>query len=151
LEQQLNHGAWFESPSKRLSMWRDFRKSLDTNNIIDVCDTVIKWWQTAPLIRIAIDPVNSSQWPTPWEMLHQGDFCENSLALGMSYTIYYANPNIKNELLYITCREHSLQRLCALIDDKYLLNYERDVISTLPTDGTCIVENSDEVKNIIKQ
>lgn len=149
MEQQLNHGAWFESPSKRLNMWRDFRKSLDTSNIVEVCDTVIKWWQTAPLVRIAIDPVNSSQWPTPWEMLHQGDFCEDSLALGMSYTIYYANPAIENQLMYITCREKSFQRLCTLIDNKYLLNYEHGVISTLPTDETCTVNYSTKIKDII--
>ena len=130
-------------------MWRDFRKSLDTNNIFDVCNTVIAWWQSAPLVSIAIDPVNSSQWPTPWEMLHQGDFCEDSLALGMSYTIYYANPDIKNELLYITCRKKSLQRLCALIDNKYLLNFEHGVISTLPTDETCTVNYRTKIKDII--
>jgi hypothetical protein len=149
LEQQLNHRAWFEPPSKRLSMWRDFRKSLDTNNIFDVCNTVIAWWQTAPLVSIAIDPVNSAQWPTPWEMLHQGDFCEDSLALGMSYTIYYANPAIENQLLYLTCREKSFQRLCALIDNKYLLNFERGVISTLPTDETCTINYSTKIKDII--
>ena len=149
MEQQLNHRAWFEPPSKRLGMWRDFRKSLDTNNIFDVCNTVIAWWQSAPLVSIAIDPVNSSQWPTPWEMLHQGDFCEDSLALGMSYTIYYANPDIENKLLYITCREKSLQRLCALIDNKYLLNFEHGVISTLPTDETCTVNYSTKIKDII--
>jgi hypothetical protein len=130
-------------------MWRDFRKSLDTNNIFDVCNTVIAWWQSAPLVSIAIDPVNSSQWPTPWEMLHQGDFCEDSLALGMSYTIYYANPDIENELLYITCREKSLQRLCALIDNKYLLNFDHGVISTLPADETCTVNYRTKIKDII--
>ena len=130
-------------------MWRDFRKSLDTNNIFDVCNVVIAWWQSAPLVSIAIDPVNSSQWPTPWEMLHQGDFCEDSLALGMSYTIYYANPDIENELLYITCREKSLQRLCALIDNKYLLNFEHGVISTLPADETCTVNYRTKIKDII--
>ena len=149
MEQQLNHKAWFESPSKRLALWREFRKSLDTDNIIDVCDTVLQWWQSAPLVSISIDPVDSTQWPTPWEMFHQGDFCEDSLALGMAYTIYYANSNIENRLLYITCKEKSFQRLCALIDNKYLLNFEHGVISTLPTDGTCDINYSTEIKNII--
>ena len=149
MEQQLNHRAWFESPSKRLAMWRQFRKSLDTNDILQVCNTVVRWWQTAPLVSIAIDPVNSAQWPTPWEMLHQGDFCEDSLALGMSYTIFYANPDIDNRLVYITCMEKSFQRLCALIDNKYLLNYERGVISTLPTDESCTVSYSVKIKDIV--
>ena len=149
MEHQLNYKWWFEPPSKRLALWRDFRKSLDTSNTLSVCNTVIQWWQDAPLVNIAIDPVNSEQWPTPWEMLHKGDFCENSLALGMSYTIHYANPEIDNQLLFVTCRQRSFQRLCALIDNKHLLNFERGSISTLPTDE-CEVSFKTEIKNIVK-
>jgi hypothetical protein len=150
LEQQLNHRAWFEPPSVRLALWREFRKSLDKDNIIDVCDTVIRWWQSAPLVNLTIDPVNAGQWPTPWEMLHHGDFCENSLALGMSYTIYYANPDIENELLFLTCKDSHIQKLCALIDNKHLLNYKLGSISTLPTDN-CEINYRIKVKDIVKK
>lgn len=116
-------------------MWKEFRQSLDITNTYEVCETVLNWWESAPLINISIDPVNADQWPTPWEMLHQGDFCESSLALGMSYTIYYANPKIRNELIFVTCRDKGLQKLCALIDNQYLLNFERSSISTFPQDS----------------
>lgn len=150
MEQQLNNRSWYESPSKRLSMWRDFRNGLDKTNTLDVCNTVVQWWKSAPLVSISIDPVNSEQWPTPWEMLHQGDFCDNSLALGMAYTIYYANPDIKNELLYVTCIGRSFQRLCALIDNKHLLNFDHGCISTLPGEEMCSVTYRTQVKSIIK-
>ncbi len=133
MEQQLVNSAWFESPSTRLSKWRVFRKGLDTNNIIDVCEIVTNWWKMAPLSSRTIDPVDSRTWPTPWEMLHSGDFCENSIALGMSYTIFYANNNIPNELLFIMDKEKSIQRLCTLIDNKYLLNFDYGSISKLPS------------------
>lgn len=138
MEQQLINTAWFESPSTRLSQWREFRKGLDTDNTQEVCNIVIDWWKMAPISKMSIDPVDSSTWPTPWEMLHSGDFCENSLALGMSYTIYYANETIPNELLYVTDRKNSTQKLCAWIDNKYLLNYEHGGISTLPTENVSI-------------
>lgn len=138
MEQQLIHTAWFESPSTRLSQWREFRKGLDTDNTQEVCNIVIDWWKMAPISKMSIDPVDSSTWPTPWEMLHSGDFCENSLALGMSYTIYYANETIPNELLYVTDRKNSTQKLCTWIDNKYLLNYEHGGISTLPTENVSI-------------
>lgn len=150
MEQQLNHRAWYESPSKRLSMWREFRNGLDTKNTVEVCNTVIRWWISAPLVNIAIDPVNSDQWPTPWEMLHQGDFCNNSLALGMAYTIYYANPDIDNELVYVTCPDTSVQQLCALIDNKHLLNFDHGRISTLPDEEKCFISYRIKVKNIVK-
>lgn len=149
MEQQLNYKWWLESPSKRLALWRDFRRSLDTNHTKEVCNTVVKWWESAPLFSMSIDPVNAEQWPTPWEMLHRGDFCEDSLALGMSYTIYYANPEIENELLYVTCLGKSFQRLCVLVDNKHLLNYERSSISTLPTDG-CEINYRVKIKDIVK-
>ena len=138
MEQQLKNQAWYESPRERLSLWRQFRKGLDTNDTEQVCKTVVEWWKMAPLSSMTINPVESSAWPTPWEMLHSGDFCENSLALGMSYTIYYANEKIPNELLYITDRNNSTQQLCVWIDNKYLLNYEHGGISTLPTENISI-------------
>ena len=133
MEQQLIQQAWYESPSTRLNRWRAFRKGLNTDDTKAVCETVVDWWKMAPISSRTIDPVDSSTWPTPWEMLHAGDFCEDSMALGMSYTIYYANEDLPNELLYVTDNNRSLQRLCALIDNKYLLNYSYGAISTLPT------------------
>lgn len=150
MEQQLKHRAWFDSPSSRLSQWREFRQSLNINDTYEVCKTVVSWWKSAPLISITIDPVDASQWPTPWEMLHQGDFCENSLALGMSYTIYYANPTIANELVYVTCRSSSFQRLCALIDNKHLLNFNLGEISTFP-DNDCSISYRVSIQDIVKQ
>ena len=149
MEQQLIHTAWFESPSTRLSQWREFRKGLDTDNTQEVCNIVIDWWKMAPISKMSIDPVDSSTWPTPWEMLHSGDFCENSLALGMSYTIYYANETIPNELLYVTDRKNSTQKLCAWIDNKYLLNYSYGAISTLPT-GNVNVSFDKKISDVIK-
>ncbi len=148
MEQQLNT-AWFESPSTRLSQWRVFRKGLDTDNTYEVCDVVVNWWKMAPISSMTIDPVDSNTWPTPWEMLHSGNFCENSIALGMSYTIYYANEGIPNELLFITDTDNSIQQLCTLIDNKYLLNYQYGSISTLPTENVSI-NFSKKIADVIK-
>jgi|TARA_B110000858_G_scaffold198513_1_gene265977 hypothetical protein len=116
-------------------MWRQFRESLDTGDTLEVCSTVVSWWKSAPISSMTIDPVTSGNWPTPWEMLHSGDFCENSLALGMSYTIYYANQDIKNELIYVTDKLKSTEKLCSLIGNKHLLNFDHGVISTLPSEN----------------
>ena len=149
MEQQLIQQAWNESPSTRLKRWRAFRKGLNTDDTKNVCEIVIDWWKMAPISSWTIDPVNSNTWPTPWEMLHSGNFCENSMALGMSYTIHYANENIPNKLLYVTDRKNSIQRLCALIDNKYLLNYDYGAICTLPTENISISFDRD-ISDVIK-
>tara|TARA_Y100000022_G_scaffold76833_1_gene66313 strand:- start:201 stop:653 length:453 start_codon:yes stop_codon:yes gene_type:complete len=150
VEQQLIQQAWLDSPSTRLNRWRGFRKGLNTDDTKAVCETVVDWWKMAPISSWTIDPVDSSTWPTPWEMLHSGNFCDNSIALGMSYTIHYANEHIPNRLLYVTDRENSIQKLCTLIDNKYLLNYSYGTISTLPTENVNISFDqniSDVIKN----
>tara|TARA_B100000497_G_C7547805_1_gene331232 strand:+ start:74 stop:526 length:453 start_codon:yes stop_codon:yes gene_type:complete len=149
VEQQLIQQAWHESPSTRLNRWREFRKGLNTDNTKDVCELVIDWWKMAPISSWTIDPVDSDTYPTPWEMLHSGNFCENSMALGMSYTIHYANDKIPNSLMYVTDREKSIQKLCALVDNKYLLNYSYGAISTLPTENISISFRK-EIADVIK-
>jgi len=150
LEQQLINDAWYESPSIRLSKWRAFRKGLNTSNTYDVCNTVIQWWKMAPISSMTIDPVESNTWPTPWEMLHSGDFCEDSIALGISYTIYYANDKIPNQLVYIIDREKEVQRLCTLIDNKYLLNLDYGTISNLPSDEM-VISYRKNIADVIKR
>jgi len=146
--EKLNNTAWFESPSVRLGQWREFRHSLDTDSVEDICKTVVAWWLSAPTVSMTIDPVNSEHWPTAWEMLHHGNFCDNSLALGMSYTIYYANQNISNELVYIIDRDLCVEKLCALIDDKHLLNFEHGTISTFPRSNSSITYRQN-IKNLV--
>lgn len=150
MEQQLINGAWFEAPSIRLSKWRNFRKGLDTQDTLAVCQTVVDWWKMAPISSLTIDPVESNTWPTPWEMLHSGNFCDNSLALGMSYTIYYANDSIPNELLFVIDRERSIQRLCVAIDNKYLLNLEHATISNLPS-NQMVISYRKNIADVIKR
>ena len=150
MEHQLNNTAWFESPHNRLKRWREFRQSLNVNNTYEVCDTVVKWWSTAPTVSISIDPVDSTSWPTPWEMLYSGDFCDDSKALGMAYTIFYTNNNINIDMLYLIDEQRSIQKLCALVDHKYLLNYEHNVISTKPKPGINIIYDVN-IKDVVKR
>lgn len=97
-----------------------------------MCKEVVNWWSTAPTMAITIDPVDSSNWPTPWELLDAGEYCDHSIALGMAYTIYYANPDIANKVVYLTDRKQSVEALCVVIDGTYLLNYEYGVVRDIP-------------------
>ena len=86
---------WFDPPQRRLASWREFRKSLDTSDIEDTCVRIFSWWSYAPLAAISIDPYDVRTWPSVWEMLHRGDFCKFSTAIGMSYTFFYIDEKLK--------------------------------------------------------
>lgn len=120
---------WFEPPQKRLASWRDFRRSLDTSDIEDTCTRIFQWWRFAPLHNLSIDPYDVRTWPSVWEMLHQGDFCKFSTAIGMSYTFFYIDEKIKNRILRVYDHENSDIYMTTLINNKWLLNYNISTVA----------------------
>lgn len=123
--ENVNHlrTMWMESPQKRLAMWREFRKSLELDNLRETCEKIDEWWSYAPQSNLSLDPYDVATWPSVWEMLHRGDFCKFSTAIGMSYTFHYLDENIKNDVLIVHDHKHEDIYMTALIDDSLLLNY----------------------------
>ena len=114
---------WFEPPQKRLATWRSFRMGLGTDNLEETCRQVHQWWSFAPLNNMSVDPYTIDTWPSVWEMLHRGDFCKFSTAIGMSYTLFYIDEKIENNILRVYDHENSDIYMTALIDGRWLLNY----------------------------
>lgn len=114
---------WFEPPHKRLATWRDFRKSLTGKTVEEIAEQVCQWWATAPIGPRNVDPYDATTWPDAWEMLHEGQFCKSTVAIGMSYTIFYIDKNIENKLIRIQDLDNRDIYITALIDNKFLLNY----------------------------
>lgn len=114
---------WFDPPQKRLAQWRSFRKGLDTDNLQETCHQVCQWWSFAPLSNLSLDPYDTQTWPSVWEMLHLGDFCKFSTAIGMSYTLFYIDEKLENNILRIYDHENSDIYMTTLIDGRWLLNY----------------------------
>jgi hypothetical protein len=74
-------------------------------------------------------------------MLHQNDYDENVVALGMAYTLHYSN--IACRLLLVQNVEKNNIKLIVLVDNKYILNYTYNIIDT-----TNIIEEVEVLKDI---
>jgi hypothetical protein len=114
---------WFESPQRRLASWRTFRQGLDVNDLSDTCHDVCKWWGFAPMSNISLDPYDIQTWPSVWEMLHRGNYCKFSTAIGMEYTLFYIDEKIENRIIRVYDEANSDIYMTALIDGRWLLNY----------------------------
>lgn len=114
---------WLDPPHKRLANWREFRRELDSADVNAACEKVSQWWQFAPQSALSIDPYDISTWPSVWEMLHQGDYCKFSTAIGMAYTIFYIDESVKNRILRVYDHVNSDIYMTALINEHWLLNY----------------------------
>jgi hypothetical protein len=112
---QLNYEA-------RLKSWYDLRKSLENSDIETVCLAIDKWWQYAPLLNHHLHPDDIDNWPGPWELLVENNYCQLSRGLGMVYTLQLVG--IKSIDFSLAIDDNSEE--CALVmvnNAKYILNY----------------------------
>jgi len=69
----------------RLLLWREFRESLETSE--DPLQDVVNFYSNAPIVPIQVDPYTQDNWPNPWEIIKENNYCEFVKLLAISYTL----------------------------------------------------------------
>jgi hypothetical protein len=106
----------------RLKSWYDLRKSLENSDIETVCLSIDKWWQYAPLVNHHLHPDDIDNWPGPWELLVENNYCQLSRGLGMVYTLQLVG--IKSIDFSLAIDDNSEECALVMVDNaKYILNY----------------------------
>jgi hypothetical protein len=120
-------------PGQLLADWKAFRQSLAGQSDIEQLNAVARYWGQAPLKTMAYDPEALDTYPTPWEMIGENDWCQNSVAVGMDFTLRLAGW-APDRLRIKMMRDYdiSVQRLVVEIDGKYLVNYDHGVAIEIP-------------------
>lgn len=114
----------YSSPTQRILSWRDFRASIQNLPEVEQLEKTAIFWAKAPLITYSIDWDKASDWPTPWELIHEGNFDNTSIAYLMEQTLIALGwDSSRLELSYIRLKDNSDQMMILLVDDKYVLNY----------------------------
>ena len=117
---QLNYEA-------RLKSWYDLRKSLDDKDIKTSCLAIDNWWQKTPLVNHYLHPHDIDNWPGPWELLVENNYCQISRGLGMVYTLQLVG--IKDIDFCLAIDDNSEQCALVMVDNaKYILNYYPDTV-----------------------
>lgn len=121
------------SSSQRMTEWKNFRHTLKSLSDTEQLKAVTEFWAQAPLMTIAHDPEELDCYPGPWEMMEQNDWCGNSIAVGMEFTLRLAGWDA-NRLRIIMLKDYDIseQKLVVEVDGKYLLNYEYGAVAELP-------------------
>ena len=126
---QLNYEA-------RLKSWYDLRKSLEDSDIKTSCLAIDNWWQKAPLVNHHLHPNDIDNWPGPWDLLVENNYCQISRGLGMVYTLQLVG--IKDIDFCIAIDDNSEECALVMVDSaKYICNYyPNTVISNSLNDFT---------------
>lgn len=136
---------------ERLRHWsllRSEAKLLSTDN---ACIMIDRWWQQAPLINHYLHWSDTANWPDPWSLLSDNNYCTLTRAVGICYTLLIIGIVNVDLVQAADCQgeEHNL----VLVDSpKYVLNFWPDsVISTNLQDFRIIRRISiDNIKHNIK-
>lgn len=119
--------------TSRLHDWKEFRNSLSEMSEDDQLTAVAKYWAQAPLLKLAYDIEQAHTLPSPWEMISEGNWCRNSVAVGMDFTLRLAGWS-KDRLRLSLIRDWDLSEiiLVVIIDGTKVLNYNHAVVSGIP-------------------
>jgi hypothetical protein len=121
------------SADQRLEHWKMFRKSLSEKSEQEKIAEISKYWAIAPLKNIAYNCDDASSWLTIWEMIRAGDWCRNSVAIGMDGTLRLAGFDPERLTLGIILdQDISAMLMVVKIDADCFLNYDWGLLTPYP-------------------
>ena len=115
------NSVWQQSPEERLKLWRKFRKDNENLEDQECLQAIVDWWKFTPIGSRAIDPYSKDTWPDPWQLIYEGNFDENAVALGIAYTLHLMEWPCTVSL--VQSEDKTFFGLIVIVDDEYVLNY----------------------------
>lgn len=87
---------WLSEIEEKIVSWRLFRKEISALTIPKAISIVSYVWANCPKVQKSLFQIeDTATWPSPWELLSQKVFCQNSQSLGAFYTLGLSTLPIK--------------------------------------------------------
>ena len=106
----------------RLISWAALRNKITQADLKQKCIEVDNFWQHVPITNYYLHPDYIKDWPSPWQLLSDNNYCYYARSLGMIYTLLLLGNNSIE--LVEAIDDNSNEVVLVLVDDaKYVLNY----------------------------
>jgi len=120
-------------PAQLRQSWKNLRNSIDTSlPVMDILQTVSKFWNLAPTSRPYLDYLDPDAWPDPWTLLDSKILDSNSISLGIFYTLLLCNDSrIENKNLKLAMMRDpmiSWEGLVCIVDDRWVIGYDTSTV-----------------------
>lgn len=105
----------------RLKSWYQLRQSLENSDLKIKCIEIDKYWQKAPMVNhyLHFDFIN--EWPNPWELIYDNNYCTIARALGITYTLLLLGIN---DIEFAEATDYNSESVVlVLVEKNYVLNY----------------------------
>jgi hypothetical protein len=123
---------------ERMDDWKSFRD--DLRNHADQIERTKDYWKKAPVGKIKIDIRMPETWPSAWEMVDNGEWCENSIMIGIEFTLRLGGWPGNLALVFID------DILSLEIDGTRLINYYKDTTETYSGNDRIIFSGKKYIK-----
>ena len=108
----------------RFSLTKD---QTDKDQLLIVAD----YWHQFPISTFYLDVDRPEYWPSPWQILFEGDYCRSTLAYLMEQTLLMSDDRwdtSRLKLKLIDDRMNSNLFMILVADNKYVANYSLNEI-----------------------
>lgn len=112
---------------QRLKHWHQLRVDLTNSDTKTKCIEIDKFWQHCPLVNHYLHPDFTNDWPGPWELISENNYCPYARALGMVYTLLLLGIN---DIDLVDAKDDNNEDVVLVLVDnaKYLMNYWPDTV-----------------------
>jgi hypothetical protein len=111
----------------RLKAWHDLRQELKDADLETIVIKVDNFWQKCPIVNHYLHPADIDQWPNPWELIKDNEYCLYARGLGMIYTLILLG--IKNIELVEAVDSFGDDIVLVTVSDNLILNYHPGTIT----------------------
>lgn len=113
--------------STRLREWHKLREKLKESDLQTICIEIDKFWQRTPLVNHYLHPADTPDWPNPWELISDNNYCKYARGLGMVYTLMLLGVK---DVDFVDCLDDNNENVCLVLVDnaKYILNWYPDSV-----------------------
>lgn len=117
-----------KEPEERLKDWRNLKLSLQDLTLEEQLDKVNEFWHNVPMSSRVLDFYDKKTWMTPWEYMYEPQWCRNILSL-MYYHTLKQIQNFSADLKLHLVIDANDRYLILVVDNKYVLNYKKEIKS----------------------
>ena len=116
---------WPKNFSERLESWSQLRQQCCQLSPEPALIKINQWWFQTPWTAYHLHWDDQQDWPDPWQLLSDDQYCPVARGLGIMYTISMLD---REDLQDAQMIEYQSDNLVLVNQEKYILNWDPDQV-----------------------
>ena len=116
---------WPRDFSERLESWAQLRQKCCQLDSEPALIKINQWWFQTPWTAYHLHWDDQADWPDPWQLLSDNQYCPVARGLGIMYTIAMLDRADLQDACMI---EYQSDNLVLVNKEKYILNWDPDQV-----------------------